>query len=159
MRNGVIAVLIIIVGVLGYLLLTKNTAPVGGTANETANQQPVAGTPAPAAQNYTWNMTELPENPGAPGVPRTGVTLTAGGKTYPVGEFDGSCADISTTSWPLLAGEKSGVICWFAGGGSEVGVFEENGKLFVRVGQLDEGSAEIAGTRGGFEQLFEITAQ
>jgi hypothetical protein len=145
------------VGVLAYLLFTKNTVPTDGAMDGAANEQPAAKTPA--AQDYQWNLTELAESPVVPGMPRTGVTLTSGGKTYPVGEFDGSCFVIEDSSWTLLPNEKTGVICWFAGGGSEAGVFEQDGKFFVRVGYLDEGSEEIAGTRGGFEQLFEVTAQ
>lgn len=121
-------------------------------------------TPAPVQQatestgkvGFSWNITELGEHASAPGIPRTGVTLTSGGKTYPIGEFNGSCAEIDGTSWPLVEGEKTGVICWWAGGGDEVGVFEENGKLVIKVGQLDEGSAEIPGFRGDFRTIATI---
>lgn len=121
-------------------------------------------TPAPSAENtaptsgkmvFTWNITELGENPDS-GAPRTSVTLTSGGKTYPIGEFDGSCAEIDGTSWPLVEGEKTGVICWWAGGGREAGVFEENGKMVVKLGSLDEGNAEIPGFRGDFRTVHVI---
>lgn len=119
-------------------------------------------TPAPPAEGvakpsgkmvFTWNITELGENPAAPGTPRTAVSVTSGGKTYPVGEFNGSCAEIDGTSWVLVEGEKTGVICWWAGGGSEAGVFEENGKMVVKVGILEEGSAETPGFRGNFQTV------
>jgi len=119
-------------------------------------------TPAPSPENtgptsgkmvFAWNIKELGENPAAPDVPRTSVSITSGGKTYAVGEFEGSCAEIDGTSWALVEGEKTGVICWWAGGGSEAGVFEENGKMVLKVGILEEGSAEIPGFRGNFQTI------
>jgi hypothetical protein len=105
---------------------------------------------------FTWNITELGEHSSAPGIPRSEITLTTGGKTYPVGEFNGSCAEIDGTAWPLYEGEKTGVICWWAGGGSEVGVFVENGTLIVKEGDLDEGNAEIPGFRGNFRTILTL---
>ncbi len=103
---------------------------------------------------FTWNITELGEHPSAPGIPRSGITLTSGGQTYPIGEFSGACAEIDGTSWPLYEGEKTGVICWWAGGGSEVGIFEENGTFVVKEGDLDEGNADIPGFRGNFRTIL-----
>lgn len=103
-----------------------------------------------------WELTELGEHAAAPGVPRTGVVLVSGGKRYPAGTFDGSCAEIDGTSWPPYEGEKSGVICWWAGGGSDIGVFEEGGKLVLKVGSLDEGSAEVPAFRGDFRTIATI---
>jgi len=105
---------------------------------------------------FTWNITELGEHPSAPGIPRSVVALTSGGKTYPIGEFDGSCFEIEGTAWTLYEGEKTGVVCWWAGGGSEVGVFEENGKFVVKQGDLDEGTAETPGVRGNFRTILTI---
>ena len=105
---------------------------------------------------FTWSITELAESPAAPGVPRSAVSVTVGTKTYPIGEFDGACAEIDGTAWPLYEGEKTGVICWWAGGGSEVGIFEEGGRYVVKQGDLDEGSAEIPGFRGNFRTIVTI---
>jgi hypothetical protein len=107
-------------------------------------------------RSFVWNITELGEHPSAPGIPRAGVTLTTGGRTYPIGEFNGSCAEIDGTSWTLYEGEKTGVICWWAGGGSEVGIFEEDGTIVVKEGQLDEGSAETPGFRGNFKTILTL---
>lgn len=118
-------------------------------------------TPAPLPESavspsgkmvFTWNITELGEHPDS-GAPRTRVSVSSGGKTYPAGEFDGSCAEVDGTSWALVEGEKTGVICWWAGGGSEAGVFEENGKMVLKVGILEEGSAETPGFRGNFQAI------
>lgn len=121
----------------------------------------VPATPETATQNgskvgISWSITELPENPDMPGMPRSGVALISGGKTYDAGQFDGSCSEIDGTSWTLVDGEKTGVICWWAGGGSEIGVFEDGGRLLLKVGVLDEGTAETPGFRGGFETIAEI---
>lgn len=113
---------------------------------------------------YAWQLTEIPEDPATPGIPRTGVVLDTNGKTYLIGEFNGSCFVIEKSEWELVEHEKSGVICWWAGGGNEIGIFEENGpssgsgqaRTVVKVGQLDEGTAEGGGMRGNFEVLLEI---
>lgn len=112
--------------------------------------------PASGQAPYTWRLTELGEHPGAPGVPRTGVRLEVDGKSYSIGEFDGSCFSIAESNWTLVPGEESGVICWFAGGGSEIGVFNESGRYTVKVGSLDEGSAETPGFRGDFNTVLEL---
>jgi hypothetical protein len=119
----------------------------------------VWGTPrveAPIVGNYSWQFTELSESIDVPGMPRTGVALLVGDAKHEIGEFDGSCAAIKGSGWELLEGEKTGAICWWAGGGSEIGVFIENNKDVVKVGTLDEGSAEVPGFRGDFKKIFEL---
>lgn len=138
---GLIVLLLVIAGAV-WLIRTPAPSQEGMTSSEKTS--------------FAWNITELAENPAAPGVPRTGITLTWGAKTFPIGEFDGSCAEIDGTSWTLVDGEKTGVICWWAGGGSEVGVFEEGGAMLVKVGSLDEGTAEIPGFRGNFQTIATI---
>jgi hypothetical protein len=90
-------------------------------------------------------------------VPMTSVSLqVSSGKKYLAGNYEGSCSEISNSSWPLLSGEKSGVICWWAGAGTELGIFEENNQLVVKKGILEEGDAETAGVRGNFQPLFKL---
>ncbi|MEK9160481.1 MAG: hypothetical protein AAB440_00385 [Patescibacteria group bacterium] len=86
--------------------------------------------------------------------PLTSVSLIWEGKTLDVGTHQGSCFSIEGSSWELVPGETSGAICWWAGGGTELGVFEEGGELIVKRGYLDEGNAEEEGMRGGFEPFF-----
>lgn len=140
---GLVVIVALVAGAYWYM----NRVP--GISVDTAQNQS-------AKMVFTWNITELGEHAAAPGVPRTGVTVTTGGKTYAVGEFDGSCAEIDGTSWPLVEGEKTGVICWWAGGGSEVGIFEEDGKMVIKVGYLEEGTAETEGFRGGYQAVATI---
>lgn len=82
------------------------------------------------------------------GNPQTEVSLNG----TVVGTYQGTCSEIDGSGWNLLPGEDSGVICWFAGGGTEIGVFGG----VVKQGDLDEGSAEIPGTRGNFRTLFSL---
>ena len=86
--------------------------------------------------------------------PLTAVSLIWEGKTFDAGTHQGSCFTVLGSSWELVPGEKSGAICWWAGGGTELGVFEEGGELVVKRGVLDEGSAEEEGVRGDFEPFF-----
>jgi hypothetical protein len=113
---------------------------------------------APEAENttYTWQISELEQSTTTPGMPRSRVALEANGSTHQIGEYDGTCAVIEGTAWDLLEGEKSGVICWWAGGGSEIGVFEENGTMVVKQGDLEEGSAETPGLRGNFRTILSL---
>lgn len=100
-----------------------------------------------------WTFKEVAQEEGGQG-PRTEISVNIGGKEYNLGSHVGSCKQIKDTSWPLLQDEKDGAICWWAGAGVEIGIFEENGKLLVKKGFLEEGDAENDGTRGNFELLF-----
>ena len=92
------------------------------------------------------------------GAPKTRVTLRNGDTSYLVGTYTGSCMDMRTSSWKLHEDEAelAGAVCWFAGGGNEIGVFSEDGVAAVKVGELDEGDAEHAPFRGDFKTLFTI---
>lgn len=113
-----------------------------------------AACPMPA---FSWSFKDAGTDE-ASGVPHTEVTLVMNGTEYPAGTYEGSCSEIAgaSSSWELVAGEQTGVICWWAGGGTELGVFEENGRLVIKKGFLDEGGAETPGLRGNFELLFEL---
>ncbi len=103
-------------------------------------------TSAPAAVGegaYQWRFVEW----GTGERPQTQVTLLEGGKSHTIGTYDGSCAVMDDD---YLEYEVSKVVCWFAGGGHEVGVFEEPGQVVVRVGEVDEGASGIQGFRGNF---------
>ena len=89
-------------------------------------------------------------------IPQTNVELVIGDKKYPLGTYEGSCSDIASSSWKLLDGEKSGAICWYAGGGTEIGIFEATSTLDVKKGIIEEGDGETGGTRGNFEALLSL---
>ena len=131
---------IIFIGVIAWYFLS---APTAAQPNGSGN-----------SEAYSWEITEIGES--ETGAPRTAVFLIAGGEKRSVGEFDGSCSEIKNSSWSLLESEVAGVICWWAGGGSEIGIFNEGGRHVVKVGALDEGSAETAGFRGDFKTIFSL---
>jgi hypothetical protein len=100
---------------------------------------------------FSWGYKSI--EPTTSGVPMTDVILSVASasnqKTYSLGTYEGSCSVITaTSSWNLLPGEISGTICWFAGGGTELGIFRENMTFTVKKGLLDEGSEEASSTRG-----------
>jgi hypothetical protein len=87
-------------------------------------------------------------------MPRTTVSIAFGKEVRAIGTFDGSCSEMDTD---LLPNEESKVVCWFAGGGNEIGVFGESGVRVVKVGDLDEGSAEVDGFRGNFKTVLDLS--
>ncbi len=91
----------------------------------------------------------------------TKVTLTIGDRTYDAGVYSGSCAEIGAEGGVdgtgLLEGEVSGVQCWFAGGGDEVGIFEEGGTLVIKHGALGEPQGDGSGAfRGNFTAILSL---
>lgn len=137
------AIIIVLVGAVAWYVISGKDEVTPQTS-DTATQGKVV---------YTWKTAAMPEQDG---VPRTSVTLVVGDKSYALGEFSGSCSEIDGTSWTLVEGEKTGVICWYAGGGNELAIFEENGKAVVKQGDLDEGSAETPGMRGNFRTVLAL---
>jgi hypothetical protein len=105
----------------------------------------------------SWSFEEIPA-PDETSGPQTKVTLTAegNGQKYDVGTYTGSCSVIEASAWQLLENEKTGVICWWAGGGNEIGVFEESGKLVIKTGDTEEASGESEGFRGNFKLLLPL---
>lgn len=133
-------VVVVLVGVAFMMWPKQTTEPTDQSSNTE-----VATTTQ--TQSYAWTFNDKGED--ASGMPSTEVSLN--GKV--VGTYSGRCSVIKDTSWKLLDGEKDGVICWWAGGGDEIGVFEGG---IVKTGDLSEGDAETAGTRGNFKTLFTI---
>ncbi len=135
---AVVVALVIAAGAWWYFMM-------GGSA------APAASAPATVtAQDVSWQYADMGED--ATGIPQTQVSVTISGKTSVVGTYQGSCSNVST----LADGEVSGTLCWYAGGGKEIGVFNEDGTFVVKVGDQDEGTAETPGVRGDFKTLFEI---
>lgn len=100
--------------------------------------------------SYSWRFEDMGE--GEMGEPRTKVFLQSGEAEYELGLYAGSCTSLEESSWELLPGEVSGAICWFAGGGTELGVFaERDGGYALYEGILDEGSSEVPSFRGDFK--------
>ncbi len=101
------------------------------------------------ASDVSWSYISGEDDAG---VPQTKVSVTVAGKKQNVGAYAGSCAPVAT----LADNEISGVLCWYAGGGKEIGVFKDGNKFVVKEGDQDEGSAEEAGFRGNFKTVLTI---
>lgn len=84
------------------------------------------------------------------GAPTTNVSVKFGGVEKQLGIYVGNCFAIAGSAWELMPGEVSGAICYWAGGGKEIGIFEEGGTLVIKEGEIEEGTAEEPGFRGNF---------
>lgn len=109
----------------------------------------------------SWIFTEaMPDE--SLSMPRTTVALRVGcplgvraceESVIQAGTFPGLCTVIEQ---PESQNELTGVLCWFAGGGDEVGVFEEGQHLILKKGQLGEPTAETNAFRGNFVDIAVI---
>ncbi len=100
----------------------------------------------------SWSFEQMGEDP-ASGAPMTKVMLMWDGGSYEAGTYMGSCAELDGTNGTLEVNEVSGVLCWWAGAGDEVGVFNEGGAFVLKHGEQQEPSAESQGFRGNFKTL------
>jgi hypothetical protein len=118
---------------------------------------PNSATSTKPVSQWQWQFDPAGEDP-ATGIPKTNVTLRNGSTSYSIGATEGNCFDVAQSDWKLLTeeGELAGAICWWAGGGTEIGVFSDDGRAIVKIGDVDEGTAEGGGTRGNFRTLFAI---
>lgn len=154
-QKALIAILIVLVVGLGVAFaMTRSAEPaVAPTTEDSAQDAGAAGGTRPAdgeqgPDAYAWQFSEKDGD-----VPSTQVTLVYAGASYDLGAWDGTCSEQDTD---YLPGQVSKAVCWYAGGGVEFGVFEEGGKVVVKRGTLDEGSAEEAGFRGDFRTVLAL---
>lgn len=167
MKTGLIATIgvgIVAIGA-GFLFLEPQTKPQGVACTMEAKICPdgsAVGRVGPQCEftacptpTMTWSFVDVGEDT-VQGIPHTEVIFAMNDKKYSAGTYEGNCTDIKNSSWQLVAGEQAGAICWWAGGGTELGVFEEGGQLVIKKGLLDEGGAETPGIRGNFETLLKL---
>jgi hypothetical protein len=102
------------------------------------------------ASDISWTFADAGTD--ASGMPSTKVSVTIQKNTYTVGTYQGSCSVRPTAN--LETNELSGVLCWYAGSGDELGVYKEGGRLYIRHRQVDEGTAEEGGKKGTFETVL-----
>jgi hypothetical protein len=142
---GLGALLAIVVGVtvaLGYWQGPQSQSADLSSGTQLTNDE----------RPYHWDFSSATSSDQA--MPRTKVSIVFGQEVRTIGTYSGSCSEMDTD---LLPDEESKVVCWFAGGGNEIGVFNENGVKVVKVGDLDEGSAEEAGFRGNFKTVLDLS--
>lgn len=146
---ALIAVIIVIVLIIGFVLMRQKAqapAPEGEQVATTTSQ--MNGEPT-----FAWRFSTAESGDGL--APRTQVDLIANGEVYNAGVYAGTCAEIAEEN--LLPGERSGVLCWWAGGGDEIGVFvDEDLNYTLLHGFQEEGTAESEGFRGDFKLIAEI---
>lgn len=131
------------------LILIAAVVLAGGVYTYRSYQE---GQIQPVVEQFKWGFVDLGVNEEIH-APQTAVILTVAGVDVQLGTFTGNCFAIEGSSWELLPGELSGAICYWAGGGTEIGVFRENGQLVLKKGYVEEGGAEGGGGRGGFVPL------
>lgn len=145
--------------VLGMLIIGVGAYYIGANPNlfeEEAIDEPQEVTEDTSANqtiSIEWSFIDAGETDN---IPYTDVVVIINNISYPVGSFQGSCSEIGATGGidgkGLLAGELSGVQCWFAGGGDEIGVFaHEDGGVDIMTGALGEGVEGSAFFRGDFK--------
>lgn len=152
MKKLLWSIVLIVVLVIVIALVTMQQPIAVVPAPVTVVPAPIFATPSSAivlATDISWSYQGAKE---VGGVPQTAVTLAVKGHSYGIGTYDGSCSPISS----LLPGEISGTLCYFAGGGTELGIFSENGKVVLKKGTSDEGTEESGPFRGNFQTVQEI---
>lgn len=146
MRNLLIFIFLIALGGYIYSIFGQPLLSYIEERPETVPQPALAETP-PVGDVPVWTLEHVPTEGD---VPQTRVSLTYNNVEYPLGVYDGACFLIEESAWELLPEEETGVICYWAGAGIEIGVFNTNGVRTVQQGIIEEPSAEFEGLRGEF---------
>jgi len=144
--NTVIAVAGVLTLVFS-VLITTGVIKIGGDAiNPYVAKNPIS------REDIVWSFVEKEESDGL-NPPRSEVSLQIKDKKYSAGIYDGSCA---TQNTEMIINQISRTICWWAGGGTEIGVFVEDKKTVLKRRPVDEGSAEYPSFVAPFEVLLEL---
>lgn len=99
--------------------------------------------------NARWSSMVISE--GEYGMPIVSVKVQINGVGYDLGTAEGTCN--GPQSFPLLKDQLGSYICWWAGGGTEFGLFRSGDNLVIRRGVIEEGSEEHEGYRGDFKDI------
>lgn len=156
-RIAIIFVAVILIFLAAWLALDA-------LPTEESIPEPIIETPVIPVSQWQWSFQPAGED-AASGAPKNTVTLRNGETAYSIGTYIGICSDISASPRVIAEdeGEITAAICWWAGGGQEIGVFSENGKAVVKVGEIgegvpgEEGRPSIPPFRGNWRTLFEIS--
>lgn len=105
------------------------------------------------APNFRWQFVPAGEDT-ATGGPKTTIYLAYNNTKKEVGTYIGSCSEVQAEV--LQQNEVSAALCWFAGGGDELGVFKEGDTYVVKHGEQSEGNEVEVGFRGNFKTLFQV---
>lgn len=153
---------VVVIGLIAVFINMKGTSP---EPKDEGLLEAAAGTVS-VKPSLEWEFAPAGGDPET-GAYKTSVALFVDGERRELGVYTGSCSVLGgeESLRSLVEGEVTGVICWFAGGGDELGVFYENNAYVVKKGVIEEGplvrdpdalTAEEPGLRGRFETLFTI---
>jgi hypothetical protein len=148
---GLVVFVLTLIGI--YFVFTTDKAPAIKSGSEQATT-----TLQPKVLSWSFKDEDIDE---AIGAPRTSVALIVDDTSYDAGTYNGSCQTITANGGVdgtgLAAGELTGVQCWFAGGGDEIGVFTEGDVMVLKHGELGEPQGDGTGAfRGNFTTLLTI---
>jgi hypothetical protein len=144
MRNFIASIAVLALAIGAYYWYSGSPLPAQ-VAEITSDQQRVP--------SFEWRFESAGENEQI-SAPLTRVTLVANGTMYEVGTFTGSCSELKQEQ--LTEGELTAALCWWAGAGDELGVFQVDKKFVLKRGEQQEPTAETAPFRGNFTTLVEI---
>lgn len=149
MKTTIIVIIIIILAAVGVYAYNKSQNERIGDASKFAsiNAENIK------ASDIKWTFEDKGTN-AATGIPSTGVSVNILQNTFAVGTYDGTCVVREDSS--LETNELTGVLCWYAGVGDEIGVYKAEGKLIIKHREVQEGTAEAPGFKGAFKSLLSI---
>lgn len=110
------------------------------------------------SSDFAWLIQDV-DTTSQYGEPHQKITLQVGGplgETYLLGEYPMNCNVVETTYYKGSDKISKSVNCWWAGAGKEIGVFLENDHYFVKIADLEEGTAYIKSTPVKFKFLLEL---
>ena len=154
-RTNILIVSILALALLAALAYLATQGTDEPAAQPVATSMPVTASVPAATPTIVWNFKEAGERGNV--LYTTTVTVNVDGTPYEVGTYEGKCTEIGVSGGMdgtgLVPGEITGVQCWFGGGGDEIGIFNEGGRLIIKSAELYEG---LGGVRGEFTTLRQL---
>jgi len=152
---GILLLVGVIVGV--YVFTSKQVAaPV--TTVEKPEKVQATSTPVLSklvAHDISWKIIETETN--AYGTPHAEISVTIDGVEKVVGTYPGICHEMTASGGidgtGLVEGELAAVQCYWAGGGDEIGVFENGTGTVIKIGEMNEGTSQTLFFRGNFKAI------
>lgn len=130
-RFVIVGAAMAVIVVVGYFYVAQNAETQMVVTTETQNTETTI---------FGWSFRELPE--GEYGQPNTEVSLHMtqnGTKSYVIGTYPLSCSENQAVVSEPELNQVTSATCWWAGGGVELGVFQEGGKYIVKEAEISEG--------------------
>jgi hypothetical protein len=157
MKKTFLLLLFIILAGFCIYLVAKNYVKEPVTSAVDTNEPTHSSISPKASENsqVTW-VFKVNGTDSTTGAPITKVTATIAGKNYDAGTYKASCSvvDVKNLSRIEYINAVSGILCWWAGFGDEVAVFNENQHLVIKHREVQEGSAESVGVVTSFKTIL-----